>query len=84
LWLRAGLLRLTSHNRAHFGAIWTHFEIPVPSMNMGSLLLSREAMHQQSGMPPGGPDQLLSPLLIVSTIPGLIFVFFHYTKRENL
>jgi hypothetical protein len=66
LWLRAGLLRLTSHNRAHFGAIWTHFALPVPSMNMSSLLLSREAMHQQSGMPPGGPDQLLSPLLIVS------------------
>ncbi|XP_059472728.1 uncharacterized protein LOC132195041 [Neocloeon triangulifer] len=65
LWLRTGLLRLTSHNRAHFSAIWTHFNLPVPSMNMGSLLLSREAMHQQSGMPPGGPDQLLSPLLIL-------------------
>ncbi|CAB3384681.1 Hypothetical predicted protein [Cloeon dipterum] len=65
LWLQSGLLRLTSHNRAHFSAIWTRFNQAVPSMNMGSLLLSKDAMYQRSGMPPGGPDQLLSPLLIL-------------------
>ncbi|KAF4519615.1 hypothetical protein B566_EDAN003782, partial [Ephemera danica] len=65
LWLRAGLLKLTSHNRSHFSTLWTHFNLPVPSMNLGALLLSRDAMCMQQNLPHGGPDQLLSPLLIL-------------------